>query len=52
MLEEIRVSGIEVDGLLDFEIVMEEIVEKFDVLEKDVVNQLEDKKDKSEKEKK
>ena len=47
--EEIRASGIEVDGLPDFETAMEEIAEKFDASEKDAA---EDKKDKSEKEKK
>ncbi|KAK2564319.1 hypothetical protein P5673_012578 [Acropora cervicornis] len=49
MSEEIRASGIEVDGLPDFETAMEEIAEKFDASEKDAA---EDKKDKSEKEKK
>ena len=52
MSEEIRASGIEVDGLSDFETAMEEIAEKFDASEKDAANQSEDKKDKSEKEKK
>ncbi|KAK2559050.1 hypothetical protein P5673_018688 [Acropora cervicornis] len=52
MSEEIRASGIEVDGLSDFETAMEEIAEKFDASEKAAANQSEDKKDKSEKEKK
>ena len=52
MSEEIRASGIEVDGLSDFETAMEEIAEKFDASEKDAANQSEDKKDKSKKEKK
>ena len=35
MSEEIRASGIEVDGLSDFETAMEEIAEKFDASVKD-----------------
>ena len=46
MSEEIRASGIEVDGLSDFETAMEEIAEKFDASEKDAANQSEDKKEK------
>ena len=46
MSGEIRASGIEVDGLSDFETAMEEIAEKFDASEKDAANQPEDKKEK------
>lgn len=45
MSEEIRASGIEVDGLSDFETAMEEIAEKFDASGKDAANQSEDKRD-------
>ena len=44
MSEEIRASGIEVDGLSDFETAMEGIAEKFDASEKDAANQSEKKK--------
>ena len=47
MSDEIRASGIEVDGLSDFETAMEELAEKFDASEKDAANQSEDKKEKS-----